>query len=186
MNQSFAYLFRSVSRLCRKIACSAYAFPAIPVKVPALIWMTRFTVSLVPLEARPYGGYQGWGKPSQAIHSGCDRFQVSRIDAAPNAAQVVNLQSCWYWPRGHFIHDSVCICGFTHADLKSSVPASGYCAQPKPASGVGFWGNVAHEALKNWYLRCSHVILLRSHRLGLHDATNIGAARLNCSAEVPA
>jgi hypothetical protein len=131
---------------------------------------------------RLYGG--GVSFPAPQILLQGNRFEVRRIDAAADSAQMVNLQSFRDRTDQQFVAESV---GFESAGTQvlsieeSSVAADVESARPEPASGGRFRRYALPELLFSVTLGSSHSILLKSFWSGLHDVISVVAARFYCT-----
>lgn len=105
-------------------------------------------------------------------------LQVVRINAASNAAKVINLKPFGNWSDMQLIADAVGLGEPFRGE--HSVSGWTYRSSPKPATGERFRHNEPHESLNNRRASISsrHVTSLWSQCLGLRDVTSIVAAHL--------
>ncbi len=104
------------------------------------------------------------------IYQVSDRFQMIRVDAASNAAEMIQFQPFWNRTFEPFVREAV---GAVHlsrstAHAEQPVPVSSSCC-PKPASAVRLWRDFTHKAVDLSYTEFSHVPSFKAHRSGLRS-----------------
>lgn len=111
---------------------------------------------------------------SQDVFSGRYSFDVSRVDATSNTANMVNVQSFRDQSYEDLVGQPMGRNAVTvHGKPGVSTLVAGQF--PKPATGHRFRGNCIHKPLK--YAESSHVISFGSLWSGLLGASNAVAAR---------
>lgn len=149
-----------------------FSLPPLTLKRPAEFASTRIFVRVVNIARCVFVAARavrlgfmpccvdGAGDPSSNIDRVSYRLQVLRVNATPDAAFVVDLQSLWYRPIEQFIGYAVRGPFGDIAPIEShpSISVMRDFSQPQPAAGIRFWGNKFHESFK--YAECSHATLL--------------------------
>jgi hypothetical protein len=134
-------------------------------------------------EPVPYHNCASWThtQSTPKIFFLCDWLQMSRVDAAPNPAQVVQVQPFGNWPHEKFIRNSVSqyhnIKPFSGSFAASELPVSMAADHPgpNPTAGIRFRGNKLQKAFD--IINVSHSISFGSIWSGLREVGNFVAAR---------
>ncbi len=89
-----------------------------------------------------------------------DRIQVMRIDAASDAAEMINFQSFRNWPDVLSIGNTVCqfhLCRLP--ELNPTISSFQQCSHPDPAAGFCDHLDFVHQSFKYGKLRDSHAVI---------------------------
>jgi hypothetical protein len=126
-------------------------------KIPSAVFMAMRTMCFID--------QQDAFLPASAVLPVRDRFEMTRIDAAPLAAKMIEHEAggqytsghCEREPMGHYVTDS---------DLEHTVAFPVLGAHPKPASGIRLRRNELHKAVDWCETTLSHVTPFKSQRSG--------------------
>ena len=139
-------------------------------------------VVLVATLAMSFGSFTVAANESAYSASNVDQmrhgFQVLRVYAATEAAQMVYVEAFWERPNEQFVGGSVGECD--SAESKGGVTSFVAFSKPEPATGIRLGRDLLEET---FYAGFGHVILLRSHRSGLRSASIRFAAPFYFNAE---
>ncbi len=110
------------------------------------------------------------------VHFASNRLQVIRIYATSNTASMVQLQTGW----------DLTFCKFERNDVSGSAMGARYgnlsvslgsdVPSPKPASGIRFWTDEAHQSINDWYSGLCHVISFQIASVRAAQCFSIDAA----------
>jgi hypothetical protein len=120
------------------------------------------------------------------VHLSRNWFQVSRIDASANAAEMVQIKAFWNRPDVKFVGDSVRGAALLIVIPQFPIAVLGLDTLPEPAACFRFDGNILEQSLQGGQsskLVLSHVILLKSRWSGPGDVSSIASVRSDYSEE---
>lgn len=104
---------------------------------------------------RSFDAVSTWAGTTANILSARHWLQVSRIDATPNSAEVVELKPLGNGADDQFVKHPVCefrnrVYAARNAHPDSGVSVAVDFCKPEPATGVWLRGNVAHDSFEGW------------------------------------
>lgn len=162
------------------MAAVAVAFFAMPATVGyanicGCKFMSSFAVGLCAADLRGCLTGKELTSSSPCIFCTGYDFQMHRVDAAVNKAQMVDCHPIWYWSAKEFIGEPMCSYVFT-VNLKASVLGMVHASEPEPAASVWLWGNKVHEPVEKRSNRGSHTFPPETIWLGAARRSNAVAA----------
>lgn len=173
----------SVSSRSDAVALATNAALALPVvvfvRVLACVLMAR--AAMGAKESSRYVSFNG-GKRSESANKILllgNRFQVPGVHTAVDTAKMIKFKPFWDWSAKQFVCNAVrhvWPSAIVVIDPEVAVVGAIPCCGPQPAAGIRLWVDVLQKAVNKCKLGLGHVTPSKSHRSGLHGASNRFAA----------